>query len=524
MNLRTMTRWAVAGSLTLAAAATLGGCPLDLSFLLPAPTGDSDQTNGDAGGDTGGDVADSDATDDMGATDKPLHERILTELLGKTEFVSVSETCLVCHSGQALDLLDTAHWNWSGAVTNIEGLEGETHGKVDLINNFCIAVPSNEGRCTQCHIGYGWKSNTPDSFFEDRNNVDCFVCHDTTGTYKKHPTADGGGGPAAMVVDGELTTVAPADLTEVAFNVGEPQRANCLACHAYAGGGDNVKHGDLSSDLADPTAEQDVHMGGMDFSCQQCHTTSGHRIAGATALHSAEGDVSCEQCHTLTPHTGGTVGSVLNFHTDRIACQTCHIPTFSRTQATKMEWYWDEAGEDRTDIPEQFGKPTYDKKKGRFVWDMNVRPAYRWYNGKWTRKVVNVSDTYTEAGTEDDPVVLAAPTATADDPDAKLYPFKRFIGRQIADTTEKRMIVPHLFGMGPGPNPFWAKFDWGLAAEEGAAYAGQPFSGDWGFVNTVSYLSINHEVAPADQALSCEDCHGVASFWEEIGIEDPLDF
>jgi hypothetical protein len=285
-----------------------------------------------------------------------------------------------------------------------------------------------------------------------------------------------------------------------------------------------VKHGDLSSDLIDPTEDQDVHMGALGFSCQACHTASGHEIAGTTALHSDEGDVACTDCHsaTNTHSENDIIGSITNQHTDRVACQTCHIPTFSRTQATTVAWFWDEAGEDRTDIPQQFGKDTYSKKKGRFIWDMDVTPTYMWFDGMWARKVINVSDTYTEAGTEADPVVLAAPTATSADEDAKIYPFKKLVGRQPADLTNQRMVVPHLFGTGPGPNPFWVAYDWGLAIAEGTAYAGQPYSGDYGFVNTVMYLSINHEVAPKEDARVCGDCHGVASFWNQVGLEDPL--
>ena len=138
-----------------------------------------------------------------------------------------------------------------------------------------MAVASNEGRCSQCHISYGWKSDPAADFFDQVRNIDCLVCHDTTGTYKKHPSANGGGGPAALMVDGVLTVVENADLTDIAFNVGTPSRANCLACHANAGGGDNVKHGDLSTDMITPTEDQDVHMGGLELSsCQDCHTPS----------------------------------------------------------------------------------------------------------------------------------------------------------------------------------------------------------------------------------------------------------
>ena len=387
-----------------------------------------------------------------------------------------------------------------------------------------MAIVSNEGRCSQCHISYGWKSDSTASFFDQVSNIDCLVCHDTTGTYKKHASANGGGGPAALMVDDVLTVVENADLTQIAFNVGTPSRTNCLACHAFAGGGDNVKHGDLSTDLITATEDQDVHMGGLDFTCQECHAESAHMIAGTTALHSDEGEASCTDCHdeTLTHTESGLVASLLNLHTQRVACQTCHIPTFSRTQATTMEWYWDEAGEDRTDVPLQHGKSTYSKKKGRFVWGKNVKPTYLWYNGKWEHMVVNANDTYTEAGTVADPVVIAAPTATIADEDAKIYPFKKLIGRQPADTTNNRLVVPHLFGTGPGPDPYWISFDWGLAIAEGTAFAGQPYSGDYGFVNTVNYLSLHHEVAPKANALSCEACHGVDSFWANIGMEDPF--
>jgi len=424
-----------------------------------------------------------------GPAAKPLHEKLF-EVLGLSEYEGTAGSCLICHSDHGQDILKTAHWKWKGTVTNIAGLEGATHGKVDLINNFCIGVPSNEEYCAMCHPSYGWKAGTADSFFADAGNTDCLICHDTTGTYRKHPTANGGGGAAALLVDGKTVPAKPADLTAVAYNVGTPSRANCGLCHFYAGAGDNVKHGDLSSDLINPTKDDDVHMGGLDFNCQECHSASHHKIAGTTELHSDEGQATCMECHSETEtHTeNGLVALLLNQHTKRIACQTCHIPTFSRSQATKVAWYRDEAGEDRTEIAKQFGKSTYSKKAGRSVWAKNVRPTYLWYNGK-----------------------------------SKIYPFKKMIGRQPTDITNKRLLVPHIYGTGAGPNLYLAKFDWGQAVAEGTAYARQPYSGDYSFINTVAYLRINHEVAPKENALRCEDCHGVEGFFEALGYDkDPF--
>jgi len=36
---------------------------------------------------------------------------------------------------------------------------------------------------------------------------------------------------------------------------------------------------------------------------------------------------------------------------------------------------------------------------------------------------------------------------------------------------------------------------------------GLPYSGDYGFVETVMYWPVNHMVAPKDQSVSCAECH-----------------
>lgn len=496
---------------------TVGGCPTN---GLPGSIGDLAPDDG-ADNDSG-------TADDDTATQKTRHEKIFTEIV--TGGFQSTQDCMNCHSDKARQLLENAHWKWEGVTNNIVGHEGEVHGKMDLINNFCVAVPSNEGRCSQCHPSYGWKSKNFD--FSSTDNVDCLVCHDTTGTYKKHPTAGGGGGQPAMSVDGELTVVGAEMLQQVAYNVGKPSRGNCGACHFYAGGGDNVKVGTLSSNMTNPTYQMDVHMGstatgGQDFTCQQCHGTINHGIAGMVLHSENEGGPApnCTRCHGERPHAADPLlASLLNIHCQRVACETCHIPTFSRSMPTKVEWYWDEAGQDINPIPtDQYGKPTYDKKKGRFVWAQNVTPKLMWYNDKWQRKIIGVADTYTEAGTAADPIVIAKPTATINDTNAKIYPFKQMLGRQPVDPVNQRLLVPHLFPGAAGENAFWKKFQWGPALAEGAAYAGQEYSGTYDFANTVMYLRVSHEVAPASQAMICDDCHGVPGFFESLGYaEDPF--
>lgn len=57
------------------------------------------------------------------------------------------------------------------------------------------------------------------------------------------------------------------------------------------------------------------------------------------------------------------------------------------------------------------------------------------------------------------------------------------------------------------------------------ASTGLPYSGDYGFAETVMYWRINHMVAPKEQALSCLDCHGDSGRldWQALGYKvDPL--
>jgi octaheme c-type cytochrome (tetrathionate reductase family) len=439
-----------------------------------------------------------------------------------------TKSCLMCHESEGLEMLNSGHFKWSGTTDRIVGLEGQTHGKADMLNNFCVAVPSNEGRCTQCHAGYGWKDADYD--FTNPENVDCLVCHDQSGTYMKAPKTAGLPEPT---VDLELVARS--------IRVGkEPTRKACIGCHANAGGGDNVKHGDLSTDLIATTREYDVHMGtdGADLSCVACHAANhdpetgevNHGIAGMS-LHSVnEGEMrQCTDCHGHRDriHAGTSIEPLFaeGWH-DNLACQVCHIPAIARAISTKTEWYWSDAGQDVNPIPIDpvTGRPTYDKMKGSFVWSMNVRPTLRYSNGKWNRPVIGFTDKYTAV-----PIDMGSPVGDYTDPTAKIYPFKLMVGNQPVDPVTKTIIVPHLFGGAGGPNPYWAKYDWMTAIEDGSVYTGQDFSGTYSFEATTMLLSVNHEIAPAKKALgmgsNCGDCHATKYIdWPALGWSaDPMD-
>lgn len=102
------------------------------------------------------------------------------------------------------------------------------------------------------------------------------------------------------------------------------------------------------------------------------------------------------------------------------------------------------------------------------------------------------------------------------------------VGSKPAGASNNTIPVPHLVGMKGGPNPYWAKYDWNLALQDGAAYTGQTYFGEYHFVDTVMYLTVNHEVAPKEQAYgmdgACGDCHGDSRIdGTELGwTDDPI--
>jgi octaheme c-type cytochrome (tetrathionate reductase family) len=410
----------------------------------------------------------------------------------------VTAKCLECHESAATDLMKTTHWTWS-SKQEINGTIVD-RGKKNAINNFCVSIYANLPRCTSCHAGYGWDS--ADFDFSARTNVDCLVCHDTTGAYKKSPT--GAGHPADNV-----------NLLRVAQNVGKPNLTNCGTCHFYGGGGDAVKHGDLDSSMEFPGKEIDIHMAldGNAMRCQDCHTTENHFIKGHSIAVSPGGrdSIGCDNCHGEAPHAE----SILNRHGAAVSCQTCHIPRFAKEVPTKLSWDWASAGQDRPVTKDEHGMPLYSKAKGEVTWGKNIIPTYRWYNGE--------AGAYLLGDTMDPSEIteLSFPKGSREDGRSKIHPFKAHTGTQIYDKKHRTFITPQTFGK----DGFWTTFDWLSASQKGMKASGLPFSGEFGFAQTIMYWPINHMVAPAAQALGCLECHGDHGrmSWSDLGYSgDPM--
>ncbi|MFA7061204.1 MAG: tetrathionate reductase family octaheme c-type cytochrome, partial [Pedobacter sp.] len=348
-------------------------------------------------------------------------------------------------------------------------------------------------------------------------NVDCLVCHDTTGTYKKFPSAAGHPvypGEKKEFPKGKVWEAV--DLVKVAQSVGKPTRAACGSCHFYGGGGDRVKHGDLDSSLTNPTPDIDMHMGGKaNMTCEACHKGGDHSIKGesaAVSVGSGARTMGCVDCHKGNVH----INVMLNKHAKKVACQTCHIPTFAKSSPTKLWWDWSTAGKDvkPEDIKkDKYGEKLYDKMKGDSTWEKDVAPTYFWYNGSVERVLM---------GDKIDPakvVRLSAAKGDRKDRNARIFPFKIMKGKQPYDSENKTVAVVNTFGPPTSESAYWVKYDWNKAIEAGMKAAGQPYSGKYGWIETSMVWPVNHMVAPKDKALKCNDCHGKKGRmdWKALG-------
>lgn len=408
---------------------------------------------------------------------------------------AVTARCLECHEDAAQEVMATTHWTWESEPVQLPGrAEPVTIGKKNQINNFCIGIQGNWNKCTSCHAGYDWRDADYD--FSQATNVDCLACHADSALYAK---ADYGN-PAEGV-----------DLAAAAQSVRAPTRENCGQCHFNGGGGNGVKHGDLDESLYFPDENLDAHMGGLDFQCTDCHRAENHRIRGSAVSVTPSDDnlVRCTDCHAEALHADAR----LNAHTDSVACQTCHIPAMALEDATKTQWDWSTAGQDRGD--DHF---TYLKIKGSFVYERNFRPVYLWDNGTLAERYL-LGDVIDPA----QPTYINRPGGDISDPAARIAPFKLHIARQPYDAVYNYLLQPVTAGEGG----YWTTFDWDSALALATQFTGLAYSGQYGFAETWMYWRTSHMVQPSEQALQCTACHGAEGRldWQALGYPgDPLEW
>jgi hypothetical protein len=395
------------------------------------------------------------------------------------------QTCVACHPNQASGMLASEHMKWSG--------------KWDQVNTYCTAPKPADYACRTCHVSTGKVYNQTSS------DIDCLVCHQDT--YQRQL------GPLTNTVtvtdwtnvirtyrtpqkttDGEYQFIPRYDLmpagttmVDLARTVHRPTRASCLRCHAKAGGSDGAKRGDISTADLNPSITSDVHMSpaGGNLTCQACHKSSNHQISGqGIDLRVGEGGArpDCINCHAAKPHSNADT----NKHTDRVACQTCHIPTYGKDVSTELSRDWT--------------KPTWSASgcQGQGAWvgeevrGSNVKPTYTFWN-----KTSFVYDLKNPVAANPDGTYTMA-KALGSIQDGKLYPIKVHTAIQPRHDASGRIVQYDVLW-----NFMTGKFL--EAAARGVAFMG--LTGNSTFVKTRAEQLITHGVAPKAQALQCTACH-----------------
>lgn len=401
--------------------------------------------------------------------------------------------CLECHNRIASEVLGSSHWTWKRNRT-VNGRQ-LMYGKKDSLAAFAIDVTSNPTRCLRCHI-----SSAPDSGIIEQGaeaDVDCLVCHDTTGRYVKNR-------------EGEK--LEQADFEVIARNVGRPVPKNCITCHFADYGLTEYSRPDAREKRIKNPSRGDIHMSGdaASFGCQQCHIrNSGHPFTGTgpyRPVETIEGQ-GCAACHTESPHRIDS----LNRHTATVACRTCHIPEYGGIIPAMVSWNWLLTGKISPIMQSISGSATFLQDSSGFTSSKMIRPIYLWDDGGdrvYTRgqRILPQELTYLQRPNERSPK-------------SKIAPFRIMYGTQLYDGKYRYLISPLLSTEGAELFP---GSDWDTIAREGMKTIVLPYSGEYGFTPTASLRRLNHGVVPAGEALDCTDCHGRGRRldWQALGYDD----
>jgi len=401
-----------------------------------------------------------------------------------------SQNCLLCHEAEANEMHGSSHYQWQGeALYTTNG--PEIQGKLSTaLNSYCISILGNWNACGTCHAGLGAKPEemaTPSQL----QNIDCLICHQKD--YKRKKVN------GVFVPDTANMTIT---MDQAIQTVHKPVRANCVQCHAKGGGGDNNKRGDMALAHAMTTDRNfDVHMAstGANLTCQACHTTQNHRIAGrGSDLRQTDLDVamncSTAACHTNKMTSSGHTTSDVNKHVNRVACQTCHIKTYARNAA-------DTTGTESTEVDRDWTIPVWSAALNRWEPEIfrgsDLKPAYAFWNGtSWNYSLNELSRYEATTGT----YATSRPEGGINESGSKLYPFKYKTALQPLATLPDVLVALDTA-------VYFSTGVYDTAVKAGLVNMGYPDSTAYQTVETDTYQLLTHEVMPKANALTCTQCH-----------------
>ncbi|ACD95186.1 chitobiase/beta-hexosaminidase C-terminal domain-containing protein [Trichlorobacter lovleyi] len=422
-----------------------------------------------------------------------------------------STTCLQCHTKQATDLAGSVHYKWEGPYSKISNKPGVTGGKLNTaVNAYCINTLGNWNGCGSCHIGAGAK---PGTIADATQNIDCLICHQVA--YKRVRNATTG----LFEPDTAKMTIS---MDQAVQTLHKPVKSNCLQCHAKGGGGDALKRGDLALINGTTTDRNyDVHMAstGANLTCQQCHTTIDHHVAGGGSdLRPTDNAtlISCSTsaCHTTktnlsTGHSSSTLSSTtiydISHHVGRVACQTCHIPSYGRKAADAVLDTVTGFGDQSTETDRTWVTPEWSVANNRWeptvVRANNLKPVYAFYDGSsWVYDLYDVAVIDPATGN----YKISRPNGGINTANTKLYPFKYKTSTQPMHTASGKLIALNT-------SVYFKTADVAASIQSGLTNMGLNPGDAYSMVKADEYQMLNHTVAPKANALKCAACHGTTS-------------
>ena len=411
--------------------------------------------------------------------------------------------CQSCHAQEASEMFSSVHYQWrgpSGMTTGptTQGKFSETVDNSTALNSYCINILGNWNSysgCSNCHVGLGAKP-TATADTAQLDNIDCLMCHQKD--YKRTRPITGG-------LYYPNTAAMPITMDQAVQTVTKPARSSCLQCHAKGGGGDNFKRGDLAlAHGATTDAVFDVHMATTrgNLLCQDCHTTSHHKIAGrGSDLRPKEVaaviNCSTSTCHpTKTSTTSGHTTTSVNHHIGRVSCQACHIRTYAKNAS-------DSAASEATETHRTWQASVWNAALNRYeptiTMGNNLTPKYSFWNGtSWGSNLLDapVIDPATGA------YKISRPNGSINDAvGTKLYPFKYKTSVMPLNSDRNRLVsvdTSIYFNTGNVSD----------AINQGMVNMGYSAGEAYSWVTTDEFQLITHEVPPAaGNVLACADCH-----------------
>jgi hypothetical protein len=259
----------------------------------------------------------------------------------------------------------------------------------------------------------------------------------------------------------------------------------------------------MSTALIDPTSDLDFHMSsaGANMNCADCHDAGGHRLKGR-GLDLRPNDVperfTCEACHDQ-PHNdyNDRIGGSRDKHASRVACETCHIPTYAKGMPTEVSRDW---------LKPHFSPAACNGRGGWLPEEIkqgNLTPSYEWFDGTSQVYVLGESlDDYLPMTTLADgsqAFTLGKPNGAVDSVGAKIFPMKEHVSKSARDQNN-RLIGHSTF-------EFFRTGDFDKAVQSALQQTGREGE-SYDIVQVHTYQTISHGVEAKTTALECGDCHG----------------